>query len=649
MKYLKYVAISLILTSCTLEEICEEGSHKEGDKCVNNPNTTTECGYPTVDCTALDNVNPKDVICEEGICQIRSCETQYVLKDNKCISIEDTTKDCGSIKENCPTIEEAKSIECNNKQCTIIECKTGFILNDSMECRPDGVSFIDECNEANENESYCHGSTTRATCTNGKWLHTECKDGCKDGECQEPTAICTAQKTRCNGNDLEFCTGSGWTTIPCPNGCEDDQCITKTAPDEKLCTNGAIECNVKDVVVCSNNTWNIVETCNHSCENGHCMGGETIIEGDPCDDATMEAFCSGNSVFYCDPESQRVQAEDCDKKVCKQSAIVGATCAINPQDVKEDCKEPGQTLRFKDSCSIFEQSGGSMVALYCEQIDDEVYGVAIRADSICFKGDENEYLALTCTSNDMEVFAFRSCTSCVMVASPKLPNSQMTAMCDGQPISKDDTLSLTTDQYIPCSPNCKLTDGTKCIDWCNSVDSTKKCVVDTQDGRVQCLSPCSTEGQTASVCSFSDNVLSNYTCRKKGIYTLNELDNRQFCANRCSTSYTSCDEQGFLTYEYCGTKAQAGSTLDQLCQQENFNSNAFCYTQEGKNYYTCFEQCSPTNEGDTKRKCKEYSNATVLNEETCKNIDGRYVYFYNELSVVRICPSSCNASHTDCL
>lgn len=166
-------------------------------------------------------------------------------------------------------------------------------------------------------------------------------------------AVCTPQKTRCVGADLQVCADAvtGWTpvtTCPSPEACSAE--LGACQP----CTPGAVECNDKELRRCTpSSTWETLAECesNALCdaETGTCRsrGCEVPNQGACLPDGLYRCppdqtkyklitVCAGD---LCNDNDQQCDAARCaeGQKRCADNTFQECDKSLLAWDVKEEC------------------------------------------------------------------------------------------------------------------------------------------------------------------------------------------------------------------------------------------------------------------------------------------------------------------------
>ncbi|GEM_PF-5395690 len=163
--------------SC-VPKTCESDTVCQANGCTNS---NTQCGKDCHDCTSEGDA--ADGICNEsGACVITKCKNGYALSAGKCIQIGQTfcTKADGSSSEHkdCTTMEGVLNPGCDQSSgtCVVEACKEGYHLYNKTCEKNDN-------NHCGKHDQKCPGSSTvenasTYTCTlDGKCNVSACKDG----------------------------------------------------------------------------------------------------------------------------------------------------------------------------------------------------------------------------------------------------------------------------------------------------------------------------------------------------------------------------------------------------------------------------------------------------------------------------------------
>ena len=284
------------------------------------------CGTGLTDCNLLPHV--RDVVCERGMCIVKSCEDGFTRYDNECIEyVADSCAgvQCGPHAQCDETTHLCKCepgyVDCNG-ECYDLQtsashcgscdklCTTDKISHSAALACVEGECVVSACEEGYHVEL---GRCTSNTCVNGT---TDCVHSngigqvrtCVDGEWGD-WVVC--DKVSCN-NDIENCG-------VCKNGaelCENN--VTKT------CENGSwqnpVECNAG---ILPHGSEFACDTNNSKCVIKACESGYHLNED--------ENVCEKNDVNNCGAHGVKCDAGvwangtafNCDDGTCRVTACAG--------------------------------------------------------------------------------------------------------------------------------------------------------------------------------------------------------------------------------------------------------------------------------------------------------------------------------------
>ncbi len=464
--------------------------------------------------------------------------------------------------------------------CTANVCKDAGTL---LVCQ-NGVTSEEPCPAGCENGA-CKASCTADFCSDDKVLvvcgtdgssqTVECPYGCANGKCNTMGGSCTDGARQCNGRDVEICEGSAWKTFEtCANGCENNAC----KPSAGSCTDGDMQCSGNNVEVCENSAWKVSETCANGCENNACKPSTGS-----CTDGAKQ--CNGNNLEVCENSAWKVSetcANGCENNACKEAPSV---------DVCDyyDCtsKYGSECMKqFKVSTAVCDAESA-----YC--LNRNTAG-----DSQCSDGETSW------STSDGKSY-------CLLVG-------------------KDDSCLQEADPYTDCgAEDCSGNGSYTCSDICTEENPASLAYCFEYDGEmyVGCGLSCAKEGDKTQLCSV-DNKGVSYTypavCTKVGsklifVDAAEASTDYKDCSGACNAEGTDC--AGGTTPACTNGATQCSGNFVQTCVSGNWQNAATACTNGCENGAckpdtgACTDNAKQCN-GNVLQVC---TNKQWKNSETCAN------------------------------
>ena len=301
----------------TVRSKCEDsGGSFTNDTCVCGSNICPKGVACTNDGKACDKDNAFEQLCTAsgGTYEGKRCKCADAICDDGAV--------CNAKTKKCP--ESQIGGPCNNDDTA---CSNGQMY----KCVENKWEEEETCSNG------CHSDQKRCA---------ECKeDGCKDGRpftCNNGTIVAGA---------------------PCKNG----KCTEDGSKCEAVCTTGEISCFDSKVQTCSDDTWNITETCPAGCAGDKKSCAKTCTDGAMiCADGTIKT-CNGNVYDAGNP---------CDNGASCKSETECGECANESKQCIDDENKIGKTRTcvagvWKDDVSQCDDVSCDIVTNGCGECKNE--------------------------------------------------------------------------------------------------------------------------------------------------------------------------------------------------------------------------------------------------------------------------------------
>ena len=334
------------------------------------------------------------------------------------------------------------------------ECRTGATIcqGAQIKCQSTVMPATEACNNKDDN---CNGTID----DNPTGINVAC-DGVDLDLCNEGVTVCSSGAITCNdatGTNVETCNGvddncNGMTDEGNPGGG-----VACDGPDGDACLEGTTSCT-GGLIVCSDNTGTIAETCNGVDDD--CDG--SIDEGNPgggiaCDGSDADlcpegvTLCSGGVVTCTDTTGNNVETcngadDDCDGLTDEGNPGGGAACDGTDGDL---CPE-GVTV-CQGGLLVCNDATGTTVET-CNGADDD-------CDGAIDEGNPGGGGSCDGPDADLCLEGTLSCTGGVLVCSDTTGNNVET--CNGL---DDDCDGLTDEGNPGGGAACDGPDGDACAE-----------------------------------------------------------------------------------------------------------------------------------------------------------------------------------------
>lgn len=408
---------------------CEEGRVACNGNCIDPKTDTAYCGARGL-CTSDDPDSQQysgakcneGQSCDNGTCRQVTCNEGEHKKGMTCEP--DSKEACGSVENNCTLLPHVKEVECENAQCVIQKCESGYFHVDGECIASPCATKENRCSEDGLLRYYCDASNNPQIekCEEGKECHsgvcisnvgTKCtteedcgeEEICREGSCiSNPDLADPTLGEHCEQINYDArCGALGLSVLSCAfDETKDDFVVTsKPCGDYTSCVDGKCVCESSMKPRCIDPET--VEKCvdgnltTERCETGKaCNGGICNIPGETC---TASSDCPSNeeTVYVC-VRGQCLIQPNC------YPGITAPRCE-NASTLKK-CDENGvlrtTTCQYYETCESTIKSGDTCVSRE---------GKACNEDSFtnqCFLAEDNNQYLEKCINNKI---AFKNCTT----------------------------------------------------------------------------------------------------------------------------------------------------------------------------------------------------------------------------------------------
>ncbi len=321
------------------------------------------CGTGLTDCNLLPHV--RDVVCERGMCIVKSCEDGFTRYDNECIEyvadscegvlcgphalcdetthlckcepgyadcdgecydLQTSANHCGSCDKLCTTdkISHSAALACVEGDCVVSACEEGYHVELGRCTSNTCVNGTTDCVHSN-------GTGMVRTCENGEWGDLV---ACGDVSCNnniENCGVCKNGAELCEDNVIKTCENGSWQNpVECnagilPHGSEFACDTNKSKCVVKACESG-YHLN-EDENVCEKNDVNNCGAHGVKCDASVWANGTAFN----CDNGTCKVTaCAGGY----QPNSNNKGCSVCDANlkvlVARESEILGSSTKLTP-------------------------------------------------------------------------------------------------------------------------------------------------------------------------------------------------------------------------------------------------------------------------------------------------------------------------------
>ena len=549
---------------------CHSGFHENETHTACSGDNLDNCGGSV--CGRNQIPNGSGFVCDNGVCKVTDCESNYHLSGNTCEA--DSVANCGSSGNQCPKPDNGTAV-CTNGSCGI-DCNTGYTSHggrcipnnlyctqiDATRCWNDGKTgkmqkCVDNiwtiqstcsgnasCNSGGTGCGSCINDQKQCseripqTCTNGAWTGSSACDAnlvCNGGSCgscgtnqhvygnqceDNSVTNCGTHDHKCTkpNNGEATCTG-GRCGIQCDSGHTSNG--TSCVPNSVYCaTEGAKRCSGRTPQVCTNNTWTGDSECagDKICSGGVCNACErgTHVYLNTCE-ANDDVNCGGHGDGCingpCDYRTCNINSGQCEFGGCVSSCHLSSGVCV-----PDECNDGDQTC------------DGNEVSLICNggewEVDEYCSAPVSNAWYECEEGfgcnwdceDNYSYCNGRCMGYDEFDRDDYNCGSCGHVCdSTTVPGAEV-AVCDGGVC-----FAMTCQQgYHDYHSTCERNDNNHCGSHDNACPDPGPCgafVCDVNAGTCDipvCSSGCHPNGH--GDCDLDECTDGAHQCDGDGIY-----------------------------------------------------------------------------------------------------------------------------------
>ncbi|GJN88221.1 hypothetical protein Rhopal_001186-T1 [Rhodotorula paludigena] len=323
--------------------VCQKISCSNGQQFDSASNSCKDVQFDESNCGALGKVCPSDngsSKCWNGQCSMSSCNPGYELSSDskKCQAVNTQTdpNNCGKVGNKCSFTNGSGS--CQNGQCKLMGCDTGFQQSNGVCTRIDTSSDPNNCGSVGNKCSFDNGV---ASCSRGSCSLDSCNAGYTKttvGSILSGWQV-VCQKVSCsNGQQYDSSSGSCknvlfdedncgaiGTVCPSDNGnakCYNGKCMMSSCKPGYTLVNGNTECRAADIQNDVNNCGVIGLVCPSSYLNG----GKATCRNGICSTICDALFDFDFLLGFCrDVSNDRDNCGRCGQK-CNIDGALGTTC-----------------------------------------------------------------------------------------------------------------------------------------------------------------------------------------------------------------------------------------------------------------------------------------------------------------------------------
>ncbi len=192
---------------------------------TNLTNSSSHCGKCKNSCSLPHTIS----YCESSQCQIVACDQDYGdckdLEDGCETNLKTNVNHCGSCTNNCEDLPNVKTVECREKECVILSCEAGYVLEYGCEkiANDYACNSDNQCASGNCFNKICRPSywvcDSGVCCNNNQYIPNYFNRICRETSdpCKDP-ALCTGTSADCPDNPNKVDSTSCGTCKYCQSG-----------------------------------------------------------------------------------------------------------------------------------------------------------------------------------------------------------------------------------------------------------------------------------------------------------------------------------------------------------------------------------------------------------------------------------------------
>ena len=250
---------------CIVDE-CRQGYHVYNNECEEN--NDRNCGGHDISCNGNIDCNTS----------LGRCGCEFGLNECKgeCVNLQTDLNHCGGCNQPCSTTEIIIKTECDNGNCSVLDCATGYHINDNS-CEKDDNQ---NCGSHNSPCTIEHvpGSAT-VSCDTGQCIATSCDNSHLMDEnnhicLSNVSGSCTADVCIDSGNEgvlylCDMATGKTQPGTPCKSNTGKSFSCNETGTACGTCLNNRYVCsdNNDQLLKCQKGEFKLDTDCSQNTNN----------------------------------------------------------------------------------------------------------------------------------------------------------------------------------------------------------------------------------------------------------------------------------------------------------------------------------------------------------------------------------------------